>query len=146
MEIKTVHYPDEINIIIKNDWIYDRTTDDRCPGKDLLNTFFPYDEWDFYGGYIDNQIFGLVYVHESEYGPMVHIQVLPEFREHALEFAIITRDLIISDYGELWAQIPTLYQDVLHFSRKVGFKDVKIKEKSYLKNGIKYDEHVLVYR
>jgi hypothetical protein len=141
--IKQVFDREEIDKIIKNEWVYDRTTDDRCPGKDLLHTFFPYDECKFYGCYLDS-IIGLIYVHPDKYGAMAHIQMLPDKTKFGFEFAEkCLTDFLHPSFGRIWAEIPDRYPDVLAFTKKLGFIEFERLSQSHCKKGSFYDATVL---
>lgn len=144
--IRFVNEPEEINKIVLDDWIYDRCSDDNCPDKEKIRDKNLYKDWFCVGCYQEENIIGLIGIHNSEHGPKIHIHMLKAYREHALKFATQTVKGLISIYGEFWAEIPKLYPDVLKFSEKVGFKEVRLIKNNYLKNGQLHDVHLMRYR
>ena len=133
----------EIDKIITDNWVYERTRDDSYPGKDLLPEIYPYTECDFFGCYLD-EIIGFICAHPSEHGTMVHIHMLKEFKQYGFEFAEKTLENYLHPlYGRVWAVVPDLYPDVLKFTKKLGFVEHKRIKESLLKDGVNYDGTIL---
>jgi len=111
--------------IIKDPEIYDRITDDNCPSKEL----FIMPDIEYVGGFIDKKLVS-VYMET----PKVHFQVLKDYRRYA-------RELFIKSMGkgEKTVEIPVLYQSVINFVKKTGFKVQTVIKSNYQKNGNYYD-------
>lgn len=136
----------EINKIIKEPTLYDRTTDDHCPDLEDVDRYFQYDQWVFLGVYCEEKIIGLYYVHDSRWGPKIHYQVLPAYQQYAYWPCVRATKWFASVYGDLYTEIPTLYPNVIAFAEKVGFKRVTTMKNEHLKNGVEYDNVVLQYK
>ncbi len=71
----------------------------------------------------------------------VHIQVLPQYRDDALEMACHARDLLFeAGWEKLTAQIPFCHENVKVFAEKVGFVEEGVNERSIVKGGVHYDQ------
>lgn len=77
----------------------------------------------------------------------IHANILKEHREHALKAG----DLIVkwfynaapSKYQKLIAEIPVIYPEVYHYTKKYGFHDEGINRKSIRKDGQLVDQYRL---
>ena len=129
----------EAKKVLSDDDIYNRISDDTSPKKESIT--FP-DGVNYLGGYLGSKLISVFITHGSEYGMMAHFQVLKPYRiKHARELAdkflkIVPRPL--------YAEFPSLYKPYMNFVKKLGFKEIDMKENVYLKNGNYYDLYVLV--
>lgn len=100
-------------------------------------------EYEYLGGYVDDEIMALMVYHIVDGIVKVHVQVLPEYRkDYALEFgkkAIENGE----KYGQLYAEIPTCYPNVLEFAALNGFEHTGTRDNEYKRNGLYYDVHEL---
>lgn len=96
--------------------------------------------------FLDNKPIGLTILHPNKYKQwQVHIQVLPEYRE---KYGIAFGKACIAwgwDYGidTCYATIPVIYPNVKAFAELLGFKQVDVLPKSYMKNGRLVDKWVI---
>lgn len=135
----------EIEKILLDPVIYDCISDDNCPSIEEFKA--PIGKgYTYIGGYSNNQIFGVMIYHNKNGKTYCHIQVLPEYRaEFAQEFAKKALDEQLQYGDEVWAEIPTCYDNVLRFALSFGFRQVDKQKDAYLKNGEKSDIIVLRY-
>ena len=120
--------------ILTDDEIYERISDDKCPSKEAIS--FP--DINYIGVYLDEKIISLAMV----YAGIFHFQVLKPYRlKYAREALIRSVDMFRKP---LYVEIPSLHKTTINFSKKFGFKEIDMKNNSYLKNGNLYDMHVLV--
>jgi len=134
----------DIKAVLCNPAIYDTITDDNCPN---IEDFEPpiNDEYLYVGGYVDNEIIGLMVYHEYLDGNKCHVQVLPEHRkEHAKQFG--EQSLQYRGTRPLYAEIPDLYKNVLDFAILNDFKVIKRIDNGFIKDGVNYTVNVLRYK
>ena len=120
--------------------IYDRIADDGSPKVEDFEPIQPC-EAVYYLTNDDNN--ALLFLHWKNCATLEgHIQILKEHRGCAMEFGELALKWIWENTEALkiTVTIPDLYKDVLGFIKKQGFKDEGICTKSYLKNGILYDQ------
>ena len=131
---------DEIRSILCDPAIYDTiTADDSCKANEFTP---PLEDHKYFGGYIDNEIFGLMVYHMQDELNLCHVQVLKSHRAaHAREFGF----RVLAERGDepLYAIIPDCYENVLEFAKGFGFEIIGKNRASYTKNGITYDDNVL---
>ncbi len=135
---------DDIKAILCNPAIYDTIADDNCPN---IEGFEPpiNNKYLYVGGYVDNEIIGLMVYHEYLDGNKCHVQVLPEHRkEHAKQFG--EQSLKHRGTRPLYAEIPDLYKNVLDFAILNDFKVIKRIDNGFIKDGVNYTVNVLRYK
>jgi hypothetical protein len=129
---------DDISEVMFDDEIFDRTNDDFSPKRDGLDIKKAnLNGWVFIGGYVQGKIASLF----SVYGSQMHFWVLKPYRKHARE--LLNKSLELWPH-DVWVKIPSLYQTVINFAKKAGFKEFYCEESSYMKNGKLYNNHYLV--
>ena len=134
----------DIKAVLCNPAIYDTITDDNCPNIEDFEQPIN-DEYLYVGGYVDNEIIGLMVYHEYLDGNKCHVQVLPEHRkEHAKQFG--EQSLQYRGTRPLYAEIPDLYKNVLDFAILNDFKVIKRIDNGFIKNGVNYTVNVLRYK
>ncbi len=126
----------DIEKVLFDDEIFSRICDDFCPKEKGFE--IPTKGLIFLGGYINDEIASLFIVNGN---CKMHFMVLKAFRKHA-------RDLLKESFKKyphrVWVQIPTLYQEVINFAKKCGFKEVERVQNSHLQNSKYYDEIKLI--
>lgn len=129
----------DIESVMKHPAIYDRITDDDCP---------PSEEWNlnessgsFLVGYVDDRPIAVMAFHQDGEW-FCHIQVIPEFREYADEFARRSLDWFFENMGlnVLFAKIPENYPNVIKFAQKFGFELDSMFPIKHIKNGVEYSQ------
>lgn len=133
----------DIKAVLCHPAIYDTITDDNNPD---IQGFEPpiTDDYLYVGGYEKGEIIALMVYHKYLDGNECHVQVLPEHRkEHAKQFG--EQALLFRGTLPLYAEIPSLYKNVLDFALKNNFKVIETKDDGYIKNGIKHRINVLKY-
>lgn len=135
----------EIDSVLKHPEIWDRITSDKSPQSD---------EWEisrhgiYLGGYVDGNIVAIMIFHElDDRSGQCHIHTLPEGRKQfAFEFAQGALDWYWTyfDHDRLFAEVPTLYPDVIGFAKKFGFREVGLKPESFNKSAMLYDKVILM--
>jgi len=131
----------EIKAILCHPVIYDTITADNCPNIEDYEPPINKD-YKYIGCYVNSKIIGLIIYHEYLDGDEIHVQVLPEFRkEYAQKF--LEQSLDLRRTLTLYAEIPTLYTNVLRFALANNFEAIDEKENDYIKNGKTYNVKVL---
>ena len=124
----------EIKRILCHPEIYDCISDDYSPNAEEFEP--PLFNVKYIGGYVENEIIGVMIYHNKKGQMFCHIQVLPEFRkEYAEEFAGKALNEQLKDNDVVWAEVPDCYQNVLRFAKSFGFQIVDVYDDGYLKNG-----------
>ena len=144
MIVKEATNIDEIKSILCNEAIYDTIGSDSAP---LVDDFEPpiNDEYLYVGGYVKGEIIALMVYHKYLDGQECHVQVLPKHRkEHAIKFG--QQSLLFKGTAKLYAEIPSLYKNVLDFALMNNFKVIKVRKNDYIKNGKPYDVNVLEFQ
>jgi RimJ/RimL family protein N-acetyltransferase len=133
----------EIMSVLKHPVIYDAISSDSCPPLEDFSFEFTDDE--FIVGKTD-KVIGLMIFHPNDNRWFCHIQVLPDFREHAMEFCKKSIDWFFETHDEnrLYAKIPELYPNVSRFAEKNGFVKDSVLSDTYIKNGVSYNR--ILYR
>lgn len=137
LEIKEVSDPEEIKAIILDDEIYDRITDDTCPKKE--DYVFDSIGAQFFGGYLDGKLIGLVIHHDGE----IHVNILKEYRKD-YKTELVRGAFNKIDRPNVWAEIPLLFPSIIKFAEDEGFKQEKVIKDGFLKNGKTYDTVIMV--
>ena len=134
----------EIKAILCHPVIYDTITADNCPN---VEDFKPpiNGDYKYIGGYVNSKIIGLMVYHKYLDGQECHVQVLPDFRkEYAIKFG--EQSLEFRGTRPLYAEIPTLYKNVLDFALINNFEIIDTIKSGFVKNGKTYDINVLRYQ
>lgn len=135
MIIREVTDANEIKKVLCHPDVYERINDDHCPPSER---FTPPDWARYIAGYAP-EIIGVMIFHGSPV--KCHIGVLPEHKGKAFLFA--KRAIQASGYQSLYAEIPNCYQNVIEFSKYLGFKQGETKPDDFLKNGELFDVTVM---
>lgn len=144
MIVKITDNASDIKAILCQGAIYECITDDECPPADEFEP--PTDQqYTYVAGYINNEIFAVMVYHRYLDGNECHIQVLPEYRkEYARDFA--EQALTYKGTLPLYAEIPSLYKNVLNFALANNFEVIDTRKDDYIKNGEIYNMNVLRYK
>ena len=136
---------EEIKRILCNPEIYDCISDDHSPSLEEFEP--PLFNVTYIGGYVENEIIGVMIYHNKRGQTYCHIQVLPKFRkEYAEEFAAKALNEQLKTNDVVWAEIPDCYQNVLRFAKSFGFQIVDVGIDDYLKNGELSNMNILRYQ
>jgi hypothetical protein len=140
MIVKETTNQEQIRTILCNTLIYDTIASDDCPG---VNDFdIPFDGHRYVGGFVNGEIIALMVYHTYKDGNKCHVQVLPEHRkEYAQKFG--EQSLMFRGTQPLYAEIASLYQNVLDFALTFGFEVLDKNIADYKKNGQLYDTYIL---
>jgi hypothetical protein len=140
MIVKETTSEHEIRTILCNPFVYDTIASDECPA---INEFtIPFDGYRYVGGFVKGEIIALMVYHTYKDGNKCHVQVLPEHRkEYAQKFG--EQSLMFRGTQPLYAEIASLYQNVLDFALTFGFKVLDKNIADYKKNGQLYDTYIL---
>lgn len=132
--------PQEAKAILCHPEIYDTISDDNAPPADKFN---PPSDCQYIGGFVKGELIAIMVYHEYKESIKCHVQVLPTHRaDHAREFG--TKALGLKEGLTIYADIPTIYPNVLKFAQSFGFKIIDNIEKTGIKNGIPFDSKLLV--
>jgi hypothetical protein len=100
----------------------------------------PLKDCEYLVGIVDGNPMALMVYHNVDDKVKVHVQVLPEYRkEYAHEFGRRAMTFGKLKAGELYAEIPVCYPNVLQFAYNHGFEDIGVKEMAYTKRGMNYN-------
>ena len=121
--------------------IYETITDDNSISARYFNAPIT-DDYLYVGGFVKGEIVGIMVYHAYRDGNKCHVQVLPEYRnKYARLFG--EQSLMFRGTQPLYAEIPSLYQNVLDFALTFGFEVIDKKISDYIKNGQNYDTYIL---
>lgn len=143
MILKETKNPEDIKKVLCNPIVYDCISSDNCP---TASEFEPpiNSEYRYIAGFVKGEIIGVMVYHSYKDGEECHVQVLPEYRkEYAAKFG--KQVLLFKSESTLYAEIPSLYQNVLEFAVLNNFKILEKEDKSYIKNGVNYPVFTLEY-
>lgn len=135
---------DDIKAVLCHRKIYDSITDDRCQ---KLEDFEPptTSEYKYIVGYVKDEPMAVMVYHKYRDGNECHVQVLPEYRkEYAKEFG--QQSLEFRGTAPLYAEIPSLHENVLLFALLNNFEVIDIVDDGYIKNGVNHLVNVLKYK
>ena len=140
MIIKQTNNLDLIKRIFCDPEIYARISDDGSPESKDFNPVKPCD----YVYYLtDDSETCLVYFHWKNSVTLEgHIQILKNHRDKAMEFGSLAKKWVWdnTEAQKIEVTIPVIYQDVLKFIQKQGFKLEGLSKNSYLKNDKLHDQ------
>ena len=126
-----------MDVLIYDDELYDRMSDDTCPKKENFKMVYP-DGVFFLGGYVESEISSLFIVH----GQKVHFMVLKDRRRHAKELMLRSLDI----WGKpCYCVIPKMYRSVINFAKNCGFREDGVIPAEHTKNGVTCDSQILRY-
>lgn len=128
---------EEIRKVICHPDIYPVISDDFCPPP---KEFIPPLDVDYYAGYVNGEIIGIMAYHIQDGRYKCHPNVLPEYRnKYAREFTRMTLEIGKVKNASIYADIPECYKHVIRFAKSFGFKVIgKLKNKSK-RNNVLYD-------
>ena len=144
MIVKETTNIDDIKAILCNAAIYDTISSDKSPS---VEDFEPpvNDGYLYVGGYAKGEVIALMVYHKYLDGLECHVQVLPEHRkEHAINFG--EQSLLFKGTLPLYAEIPSLYKNVLDYALMNNFEVIDVRESDYIKRGKTYNVNVLKYK
>lgn len=130
----------EIMSVLKHPVIYDSITSDDCPSLEDFN--FNATNQEFITGKVNGEVMALMIFYPDSPGWYCHVQVVPEYRSHAMDFGKEGLKWFFDNHNEeaLWAEIPEKYPNVAKFAKKHGFEAEKTLDKLYIKNGTPYNQ------
>lgn len=129
---------EEIDLIIFDDEIYGRISDETCPTREEFKIDYEkFEQW--IGFYLCGEIIGLAMIGTD--GDF-HFQILKIFRKYARE---ALQECLKSVSRNLYCEIPTCFQSVINFAKNNGFKEVGLSDSYFLKNKINHNMVKLTY-
>lgn len=134
MRVNETQDLDKIHAVLRHSAIYPVISDDSCP-DDPEKFIAPLEGVRYVLGEDDGEPFAVFIIHPHKEGEKIHIQVLPEHRDQAKEFAAMG---LRHTTGKLYADIPLLYPNVIRFAEDFGFRSVDYDDLEYTKNGVRY--------
>jgi hypothetical protein len=139
IEVRTPTIKD-IEAVLLDEEIYEKASDDFCPKREDidLELLLEKDTSLFLGAYIEGKIAALFSVNNNE----MHFEVLKPYRKHA---RIIWGEIIKHYPYPGYARVPVIYKSMINFAKKAGFKESKVIENAYKKNGVFYNMQELIY-
>lgn len=129
---------DEISIILKDPEIFARVAED---GIDINNYMIPMDGHQCYMMvYLDTIPIGVWLVYPDNSSTLnIHCHILEPYREYGKIAGKLIIEWFVNDapeqYVKLNAEIPFIYPEVYHFTKKFGFMDEGINRFSVKKDG-----------
>ncbi len=134
-----------IKKVLFSDCIWDRISEDEQTRESF--EFENNKNYLWIGVYLDKKIIGMFFLHPTNNTTIqIHIHILEKFRE---KYAYESGAKIISwfiheapkNIVKMIAEIPALYQDVYHYSKKFNFVDEGLNRASFKKNRIMHDQY-----
>lgn len=144
--LKKAETVEEVEQILKDPELFDRIADDGWMVDDFEP---PFDENHCYMMIIlGDEAIGTWYLHPLNGSTLaIHCNILKEYREHGKEAGRLIVEWFVNDcpvqYQKLNAEIPAVYPEVYHFTKKFGFNDEGINRLSIMKNGELTDQYRL---
>jgi hypothetical protein len=139
--IKTTNLK-EINKILYNDEIWDKSSNDNSLNKEEYNLIDLCSE--IYAAYNDkNDIFGIIYFNYNEDNEKIaHIALLKKYRNNktSYEFA---KEVLKTQNEDLYIVLAENQKNVIRFAKNFGFKILYSFDDNYIKNNIKYKSYKL---
>jgi len=125
--------------------VYDYVSDDNSPSADL---YFPdmRDEIYWLAAYDETGLLGVFMAHpHNSVCYESHTLLLPSARGKAMRAGRLAIDWLFqnSRCEKIITNVPAYNILALALAHRVGFKDIGINTKSFLKNGVLYDQHIL---
>jgi len=135
--------PKEACKVLCHPEIYDVISDDNSIPAD---EFEPSEDCEYIGGFIEDKLFAVMIYHEFRDGVKLHIQVLPEYREHlSIEFGRDGLEYGLSKNIPIYCDIPKIYPNVKRYAESFGFEVIEAISQCTEKNGIIGDSELLKY-
>lgn len=135
--------PELIKTVLCDPGIYERVNDDySVPVQEFEPRFVPGIQ--YIAGFVDNAIIGLMVYTYHHSGIKCHLSVLPKYRQkYARKFARMVFKFGKAKNASIYAEIPTLFPEVIRFAKDLDFKVVGKIEKGRKKFGKFYDLIIL---
>lgn len=144
MIIKETFNAEDIKDVLCHPAIYDSITDDNCKPVEEFEPPITGD-YRYVVGYVKGAPIAVMVYHTYRDGNECHVQVLPEYRkEYAKKFG--QQSLEFRGTVPLYAEIPSLHDNVLKFALLNNFEVIDIIDDGYIKNGVKHLVNVLKYK
>ncbi len=144
MIIKETFNVEDIKEVLCHPDIYDSIIDDSCKSSEFFEPPIT-DDYRYVVGYVKGAPIGVMVYHKYKDGNECHVQVLPEYRkEYAKQFG--QQSLEFRGTVPLYAEIPSLYVNVLKFALLNNFEVIDIIDDGYIKNGVSHLVNVLKYK
>ncbi len=135
---------DDIKAVLCHPKIYDSITDDGCKKAEDFEPPITSD-YRYIVGYVKDEPIAVMVYHKYRDGNECHVQVLPEYRkEYAKKFG--QQSLKFRGTVPLYAEIPSLHENVLLFALLNNFEVIDIIDDGYIKNGVSHLVNVLKYK
>jgi hypothetical protein len=139
--LKKAETVEEVDSILRDPELFERIAED---GIEEYET--PFDGYQCYLMIMhDDQAIGVWNLYPINTITLnIHCNILKEHREHSHEASLAILDWFVKEcpkqYLKLNAEIPVIYPEVYHHTKKYGFKDEGINRKSIMKYGNVIDQ------
>lgn len=144
--LKKAETIEEVEQILKDPEIFDRIAEDGHLTEDYE---IPFDDHQCYMMLmLEEQAIGVWNLHPLNMVTLgIHCNIIKKYRKHKKEAGRLIVDWFVNDcpiqYQKLNAEIPVVYPEVYHFTKKFGFSDEGINRLSIVKNGELVDQYRL---
>lgn len=134
--LKPAETVEEVDSILRDPELFDRISED-----DIEDYVTPFDGHQIYllivrGGLVIG-VWNLYPANTTTLN--IHCNILKEHRTHGHEASLLILNWFVNDcpsqYQKLNAEIPKVYPEVYHHTKKFGFKDEGVNRKSIMKKG-----------
>jgi len=140
MNIERTYDAEFITRCMTVDWVWDMMTDDGCGSREL---FFP----PIHDGiiWLRAEDCGVFMLHPHNHVTWEVHTCLPFAGKRTLEAAIAGRTWMFENTPcmRIITNVPTFNRAALAFAKRAGMKEYGVNEKSFLKNGVLYDQILL---
>ena len=127
---------EEVDAVLRDPELFDRISEDG-----ITDYVTPFDDHQSYllivrGGLVIG-VWSLYPVNATTLN--IHCNILKRYRAHGREASLLILDWFVSEcpsqYQKLNAEIPTIYPEVYHHTKKCGFTDEGVNRMSIMKHG-----------
>jgi len=119
--------------------IFSVISDDNAPS---IKEFEPPQDCEYLGGFVGDELIGVMVYHTFRESIKCHVQVLPAHRaDHAIEFG--NKALNFKKGLTIYADIPEIYPNVLKFAESFGFEIIDNIANTGIKDGKPFNSHLL---
>ena len=144
--LKKAETVEEVALILKDPELFERIAEDGHLTEDYE---IPFDEHQCYMMIMKgDQAIGVWNLYPINMVTLnIHCNIIKQYRNYGKEAARLIVDWFANDcpaqYQKLNAEIPAVYPEVYHFTKKFGFVDEGINRLSIMKNGELTDQYML---
>lgn len=147
IELRLIENDELIKSVLFSPCIWDRISEGGQTKESFA--FINKSEYLWFGLYEEDLLIGMFFLHPLNTTTLqLHIHILEKYRRrYAYESGAVIINWFVEkcsdSFNKLVAEIPIIYPDVYHYTKKFGFIDEGINRESYMKNNIIYGQYRL---